>query len=113
MTSAQAPHTCEYLVLQCSGNSDCCPKSKDRLITDDGCICTSHSSANGDAVLEQCETCYFKGTRACHYHGYPDDVIEKSCRYKVGIDAQFALNNLAGTFIIKNLRQQTKEREQV
>jgi hypothetical protein len=65
-------------------------------------------SASSD-VLEQCETCYFKGTRACAYHGYPTDVIGKFCRYKVGVDAQFALDNLAGTFIIKNLRQQTKE----
>ena len=67
------------------------------------------TSASSDKVLEQCETCYFKGTRACHNHGYPSDTIPKSCAYKVGVDAQFALNNLAGTFIIKNLRQQTKE----
>ena len=74
-----------------------------------GLCCHSSVGKSSQDVLEQCETCYLKGTRACQYHGYPDNVIEKSCRYKVGIDAQFALNNLAGTFIIKNLR--TKERE--
>ena len=73
----------------------------------------SRSSAAGEAekVLVQCETCFLKGTRACMYHGYPDDTIPKSCRYKVGVNAQFALDNLAGTFVIKNLRQQG-EREQ-
>jgi hypothetical protein len=72
--------------------------------------CVSHSSAKGaDAVLEECKTCHLKGTRACAYHGYPDDTIPKSCRYKVGVDAQFALDNLKGTFIIKNLKQQERE----
>jgi hypothetical protein len=102
----QDPETpSEYFILDECGNWAYFP-SKCYEVLDDN----SHSASSD--VLEQCETCYLKGTRACAYHGYPSDTIPKSCRYKVGVDAQFALDNLAGTFIIKNLRQQTKEREQ-
>ena len=77
--------------------------------------CASHSAASSDKVLKECKTCLLEGTRACMYHGYPDNTIPKSCRCKVGIDAQFALDNLKGTFIIKNLRQAkiTGEDEQI
>ena len=78
-----------------------------------GSMDVPHSSAAGEAVLVQCETCFLKGTRACMYHGYPDDTIPKSCEYKVGVNAQFALDNLAGTFIIKDLRSQQQERDRV
>ena len=72
----------------------------------------SRPATSAEKVLDECGTCYLKGTRACnYYHGYPN--IPPSCEYKVGIYAQFALDNLAGTFIIKNLRLAEKgEREQ-
>jgi len=85
-------------------------------ITVNGCKCETritmaeiharpYHSAAGETVLVQCATCFLKGTRACMYHGYPYDTIPKSCEYKVGVNAQFALDNLAGTFIIKGLRE--------
>jgi ferredoxin-like protein FixX len=44
--------------------------------------------------LIECKTCILVGTRACMHHGYPDDNIPKSCQYKIGTDAEEALENL-------------------
>jgi hypothetical protein len=58
MTSPQPQpkiNICEYLILKCGGNSDCCPKDKKRLEVDYECVDyrASHSSAAGEAVLDE------------------------------------------------------------
>ena len=45
----------------------------------------------------QCHTCKHEGTRACIYHGYTE--LPKSCPYKLGRDAEYAMKNLNNTFI--------------
>jgi hypothetical protein len=50
-------------------------------------------------IMNQCNNCRLKDTRACTYHGYPESTIPESCNYKIGNAAEESLCNLTGTFI--------------
>jgi hypothetical protein len=43
---------------------------------------------------KQCETCKFTELRKCMYHGYPKTEIPPSCKYKIGVYAEEAQENL-------------------
>jgi len=43
---------------------------------------------------KQCETCKLTESRKCMYHGYSKTEIPPSCKYKIGIYAEMAQENL-------------------